>query len=267
MLARFTMPARTPPARTASGAAYRAYSGPPPRAPAPLQAQMIKLGDVIVEDLVLLLFAQVGRMLLEQFLRPGPRRIAMREIVGPHQAAEVAHVLHLEGHPVVLEGQVDIFAEILTGQLRDRPRGEPVAMAVVVVVHLADVVRRPPGVRLDTHHLEPGMALEDAAQDEHPDDVLVATDDRKEAVELGAARASDAVLAAGQDMEAERKPEIDRCLPERVVDCAVIVLELRIARHHHALEAEVLDMAKVLDTLLDRAHRGLSHADQAVGMG
>src|ERR1700676_1375211 len=148
MLARFTMLARTPPARRATGAAYRAYSGPPPRAPASLQAQMIELGDVVVEDMVLLLFGQVRRMLLEQFLRPGPGRVAMREIVGPHQAAEVAHVLHLEGHPVVLESQVDIFAEVLTGHFRDSPRGEPVTMAVVGVVHPIHVVRRPSGVRL-----------------------------------------------------------------------------------------------------------------------
>ena len=39
--------------------------------------------------------------------------------------------------------------------------------------------------------------------------------------------------------------EVDRSYPEWIVDRAVIVLDLRIARHHHALEAQILDALKV----------------------
>ena len=45
-------------------------------------------------------------------------------------------------------------------------------------------------------------------------------------------------LARGQDVERERQPELDRRLPERVVDRRVVVLDRGIAGHHHAAQAE-----------------------------
>src|ERR1700687_2224973 len=71
---------------------------------------------------------------------------------------------------------------------------------------------------------------------------------------------------AGQDVKAERQAEVDRGHPEWIVDRAVVVLDLRIAGHHHALQAQILDAPEILDALFDRSHRGLPRADEAIGM-
>src|SRR5262249_19222532 len=110
---------------------------------------------------------------------------------------------HLEGHPVVLERGVNVLAEVLARHPRDRAAGEPVAMPLVGVVHAVHEVGHPAGVRLDADELEPGMALEHAAEDEEPDDVLAAADDRHERVELWPA-SLERVAAAGEDMERQR---------------------------------------------------------------
>ena len=81
-------------------------------------AQMIQLRDVVVQDVILVRLAEARGMLLEDLLRPRPGRITMREVIGPHEAPHVAHVLHFEGDPVVLKCGVHVFAEILTRHFR-----------------------------------------------------------------------------------------------------------------------------------------------------
>ena len=61
----------------------------------------------------------------------------------------------------------------------------------------------------------------------------------------------------------ERQAELDGRLPELVVDRRVVVLDRRLARHHHAAQAERLDLLDVGDALLGRAHRRLADAEQA----
>ena len=109
------------------------------------------------------------------------------------------------------------------------------------------------------------MPLEDAAQDEHADDVLAAADDREEAVETGAPRL-EAVPRARQDVKGQRQAEVDGRLVERRVDGIVVVRDGGIARHHHAAEPQPLHLAQVLDALLHRPHRGLPDADEPVGV-
>src|SRR5258708_33629112 len=112
----------------------------------------------------------------------------MREIAGPHQALDVAKIAHLEGDVVVLERRVHVLAEILTWHLRKRAGREPVAVAVVCMIHPVHIVRHPSGVRFDANYFQLWMALENSAQNERADDVLASADDRQEAVELGPAR-------------------------------------------------------------------------------
>ena len=57
---------------------------------------------------------------------------------------------------------------------------------------------------------------------------------------------------------------IDGRLPERVVHRIVVVRERGVPRHHHAAQAERLDAFEIADPVLDRAHRGLSDAEQTV---
>src|SRR5882672_5751289 len=109
------------------------------------------------------------------------------------------------------------------------------------------------------------MTLEDAAQDEGADNVLASANDRQEAVELGPASLK-IVCAAGKDVKAERKLHIHRRFVKRIVDSAVVVLELWIPGHHDALQPERLQLAKILDAFLDGAHRRLSATDESVRM-
>src|SRR5215468_8981995 len=147
--------------------------------------EAVELGHVVVEHEVALLVRQVRGVLRQHGLRVRPRRVAVREVVRPHQPPDVAEVLHLEGHPVVLERGVDMLAEVLARQSDERPTLEPVAVALPRVVHAVHEVRHPACVGLDAHQPEPRMALEHSAEYERPDDVLAAADDRHEGVDPG----------------------------------------------------------------------------------
>ena len=93
-----------------------------------------------------------------------------------------------------------------------------------------------------------GMALEDAAEHQHAHDVLAAANDGEERVHARPARRG--AVARGEDVERERQAELDRRFPELVVDRRVVVLDRRLAGHHHAAQAERLDRLDVLDAFL-----------------
>ncbi len=50
--------------------------------------------------------------------------------------------------------------------------------------------------------------------------------------------------------------------PERVVHRGVVVLDGRVAGHHHAAQAELRDALELADAVFDRAHRELAAAEQ-----
>src|SRR5947208_6784136 len=210
----------------------------------------VELGDVLAEDRAPLLRGERAGVLGQQLLRPRPGRVAVREVVRPHEPPPVHHADAAEGDPVVLEGCIDALGEVLRGQLRERlPRGQPVPVALVGVVHAVHVVRHPARVGLDTHHAELRVALEDAAQDEHPHDVLAAADDGQEGVH---ARPPGQSIARGENVEGEREADLDRRLPERVVGGRVVVLDAGVSGHHHAAQSNPLDRLEVLDAILLR---------------
>src|ERR1700722_3243267 len=122
-------------------------------------------------------------------------------------------------------------------------------MPVVCMIHPVHIVRYPSRVSFDAYYFQLRMALENAAENERADDVLASADDRQEAVELGPARLK-VVAAAGQDVKAERHFEIDRGLVEGRVDRTVVVLERGVTGHHDALQAEILHLAQIRDSLL-----------------
>ena len=186
----------------------------------------------------------------------------MRKVVGPHQSAPVHLIGRTESHPVVLEGGVDVLGEVFARQLLELDaRCEPVAVALVGMVHAIEVMRHPAGIGLDTHHSQGGMALEHTTENQRAHDVLIAADDRQEAVDARPAHGRTATR--GQDVEGQRQVELDRRLPDRVIDRRVVILKRRIARHHHAAQPERLDRLEVLDHLGRRAAGGLSAAEQA----
>src|SRR5438876_9046003 len=225
----------------------------------------VELGDVLAEDRPALLRGERARVLRQELLRPRPGRVAVGEVVRPHEPPPVHHADAPEGDPVVLEGRVDALREVLRGQLRERlPRGQPVPVALVGVVHAVHVVRHPARVGLDAHHAELRVALEDAAQDERPHDVLAAADDGQEGVHAGPARGR---LARGEDVEGWRQAERHDRLPELVVRRRVVVLDAGNAGEHDAAEPDRLDGLEVPDALRRRAHRGLADAEEALGVG
>src|SRR5712691_4690655 len=83
------------------------------------QVDPVELGDVVAQDRSPLLGGEIARVLGKELLRPRPRRVAVREVIGPHEAPPVHHVDAPEGDPVVLEGRVDALREVLRGQLRE----------------------------------------------------------------------------------------------------------------------------------------------------
>src|ERR1700691_3704547 len=138
-------------------------------------------------------------------------------------------------------------------------------MAVVCMIHPIHIVRHPSGISLDAYYFQLRMTLENSAENESPDDVLASPDDRQEAVELRPTRL-EVVGAAGQDMKAQRHLEIDRGLIERRIDRTVVILERGVAGHHDALEPEILHLAQIRDSFVDRAHRSLPRANQPCWM-
>ena len=68
-----------------------------------------------------------------------------------------------------------------------------------------------------------------------------------------------------EDVERERQPELDRRLPERVVDRVVVVGLAGLTGHHHAAQTGVGDGVDVGDAVVDGAHRGLPATEQPIG--
>jgi hypothetical protein len=70
------------------------------------------------------------------------------------------------------------------------------------------------------------MALEYAAEDQRAHDVLVAADDRQEAVDARPAGGRE-LSRGGEDVERQRQVELDGGFPDRVIDLGVVVFERR----------------------------------------
>src|SRR5689334_2268629 len=96
------------------------------------RSQSIEPRDVVVQDRVARRLREMRRLLAQDVLRPGPGGIAVREVVAPHEPLGVLQVDRLERRPVVLEGEVDVLAELLRRKPRERGRSH-VLMALVVV--------------------------------------------------------------------------------------------------------------------------------------
>src|SRR5262245_24028706 len=90
----------------------------------------VELRHVVVEDELAFRLRHLAGVTGEQLARPRPRGVAVREVVGPHEPVRVEQAGHVEGGPVVLEGEVDVLTEILAGQAGKLQRAH-VAVAIV----------------------------------------------------------------------------------------------------------------------------------------
>src|SRR5690242_11563190 len=112
--------------------------------------QLVELFDVVAQDSLSQRRIEMAGLLLDHVLAPRPGRIAVREVVGPHELLRAEEIGELEGRPVVLEGERDVVAEILRGQALQLLALHPVAMPLVGMIHAIHEMRRPAGIRLDT---------------------------------------------------------------------------------------------------------------------
>ena len=118
----------------------------------------------------------------------------MRKVVGPHQTLNIHVIAQLERGPIVLECHVDVFAKVLTRQLRHLVAFEPIAMPLISMVHTIHEVRCPTRVGFDADELQIRMPLEHTAENERTYDILVASNDRLERIDLWPAIVSQVVL-------------------------------------------------------------------------
>ena len=76
--------------------------------------------------------------------------------------------------------------------------------------------------------------------------------------------AAEGVAAAGQDVERQRQADVERGLPEGVVDRVVVVGDLWDPGHHHPAQPQGGDGLELGDALLGRPHGRLPQPDQPV---
>ncbi len=90
----------------------------------------------------------------------------MRVVGGPHQIGDADQFARDDSDPVILEGGVDLAAEIVAWRVRDGPVALQETVTVVGVVGALQQMRYPSDVVLDRYDLEFGKALQDPAQDQ-----------------------------------------------------------------------------------------------------
>src|SRR6185437_10045772 len=107
----------------------------------------------------------------------------------------------LEGHPVVLEGDVHVVAEVLARLALQVAGAEPVTVPFDRMVGPIHPVRYPARIGLDADDLQARHPVKNPAENHGSDDVLAAADDPEEAVHLRATeRSLRDVAAAGEDV-------------------------------------------------------------------
>jgi hypothetical protein len=150
------------------------------------------------------MFGHAGGVFGQRLLAPGPGRVAVGKIVGPHQLVDIHMVAKRKSGPVVLKRHVDVFLEIHARQLFQFVAFHPVTVALIGVVQAVHIVRRPARIGFDADQFQFRVALEDAAENEGSDDVLVAPDDRQKGVDLRPPIVLQGALARGEDVEGKR---------------------------------------------------------------
>ena len=191
----------------------------------------------------------------------------MRVVVRPHHALDIHVVLELERGVVVLEGEVDVLAEVLARHLLELAAAQPVAVALVGVIHAVHEVGDPAPVGLDGYDPQTRVAHEDAVEDEHAHEVLVAPDDRHEAVDLRAPKALLEVLPRSEDVEARDESELHYGIEEFAVPRVVVVLFAGEAGQHHAAEPLCTNGLELAHAFRRGPDRHLADPDEPVRIG
>src|SRR5437660_9464667 len=92
----------------------------------------------------------------------------MRIVGAPHQVLHAHIGAELDAKSVLLETDEDVLAEEITGQrsILKTVMGHPLCTLTIDVVHAVHEVGCPGDLKFDGAHLQGGIALEHAAEDE-----------------------------------------------------------------------------------------------------
>src|SRR5215510_12458558 len=129
---------------------------------------MIQPGDIVADDLALLLVRHVLEDTVDDLARPGEGRFRMGIVGAPHQVL-YAHIgPELDAQSVFLETDEDVLAKEITwqGAILKTVMGHPLRTLAVDVVHAVHEVGCPGDIKFDSAYLQSGIALEHAANDQ-----------------------------------------------------------------------------------------------------
>src|SRR5262245_11706560 len=129
---------------------------------------MIQPGDIVADDLVLLLVRHVLEDTVDYLTRPGKGRFRMGIVRAPHQILNAHIGAELDTQRVFLETDKDVLAEEITWQrsMLKTVMCHSLRALAIDVVHAIHEVRCPGDLKFDSAYLQSGIALEHAAEDE-----------------------------------------------------------------------------------------------------
>src|SRR5262249_15719388 len=127
----------------------------------------IQPGDIVADDLALLLIRHVLEDTVDDFARPGKGRFSMGIGGAPHQVINAHIGPELDAKSVFLETDEDVLAKEITLQ---RPMLKtmmcyPLRTFAIDVVHAVHDVGCPGDLKFNGAHLQGGIALEHTAED------------------------------------------------------------------------------------------------------
>src|SRR5690349_16052850 len=128
---------------------------------------MIQPGDIVADDLALLLIRHVLKDTVDDLTRPGKGRFSMGVVGAPHQVLHPHIGAELDTQGVFLETNEDVLAKEVTRQhaILKTVMSHSLRTLAIDVVHAVHEVGCPGDLKLDGTHLQGRIALEYAAKD------------------------------------------------------------------------------------------------------
>src|SRR5215510_5036369 len=128
---------------------------------------MIQPGDIVTDDLALLLVTHVLEDPVDDLARPGKSRLSMGIVRAPHQVLNAHIGAELDAKGVFLETDEDVLAKAITWQraILKTVMGHPLRTLAIDVVHAVHEVGCPGDLKFDGAYLQGGITFERAAKD------------------------------------------------------------------------------------------------------
>src|SRR5215468_4631250 len=128
---------------------------------------MIQPGDIVTDNLALLLVRYVLEDTVDDFARPGEGRFRMGIVGAPHQVVDTHIGPELDAQSVFLETDENVLAKEITWQraILKTVMGHPLRTLAIDVIHTVHEVGCPGDLKFDSAYLQSGIALEQAAED------------------------------------------------------------------------------------------------------